>query len=231
MSHRIPSFGSLALIFLVCYGIGAAITHLIKYTIKFWWPKSNAAEERLQQLEQKIESTSKLVENQVNEMKDIVKTLKTFLESQLDLVNSNVRYDSLKKRLETSDESELKKEVTLVRFLLSTVATINRMRIMSAGNAISDAFDDVKHEIDNVKSSIKKAFQGSVIPSVKSRSLISSDNHLDKRKMEFPSWMKEQEAKIPDWQKEESEKKNEENDTTNDSDISIEKTSSSEILE
>lgn len=232
LSHRIPSFGSLAVIFLVCYGIGAAITHLIKYTIKYWWPKSNPVEERLQQIEQKIETASKMVENQVNEMKDIVKTLKSFLESQIDSVNSNVRYDSLKKRLESSDESELKKELTLVRFLLSTVATINRVKFMSSANNL-ELFDEVKQEIDNVKSSIKKAFRGSVIPPVKSRSRLISSDHLEKRKMELPSWMKEQEPKIPDWQKDEPEKKNENNNVQNDksNNSSVEKSTSSEVTE
>lgn len=210
LSHRIPSFGSLILVFFVCYGIGAAITHLIKYTIKFWWPKSNAAEERLHHMEQKIENTSRIIDSQVNEMKDIVKTLKTFLESHLDIMNSNIRYDSLKKRQESSDESELKKDINLVRFLLSTVGTINRMKIMSSGNNL-ESYDEVKNEIDNVKGSIKKAFQGSVIPSVKSRSITKSDKPEPKQ-MDFPSWMKEQESKIPDWQKDEttvSEKKDE----------------------
>lgn len=207
LSNRIPSFGSLMLIFLVCYGIGAAITHLFKYTFKFWWPQSSVNEERLQQIEEKIESTSKMIENQVNDMKDIMKTLKTFLESNLDVLNSNIRYDSLKKRQESSDSSDLKKDSTLVRYLLSTVGTINRMRFVSNENSVLESFDDVKNEIDKVKGSIKKAFQGSVIPSVKSRSSLtksdtSTNKMNDSAKLEFPAWMKEQEAKIPDWQKE-----------------------------
>lgn len=204
LRNRIPSFGSLTLVLLLCYGISAAVFHLIKYSIKFWWPslssKDNEYQNKVTAIENKIESVAEKVEAHVEDIKGITQSLKTFLEGQVESSSDSLRYDLFSQRQEANKNSDLEKDIESIKFLLPTVGSINRLEGMSHGSDLIEELGAIKNEVAKVKSSIKNSLQGSTIPTIR-KSLRSSDHAQELgRSYEQPDWLKKSKPQIPSWQ-------------------------------
>lgn len=199
--NRIPSLGSLAFVLLICYGLSAAVVRLIKYAVMFWWPSKNEYEEKVVGIENKVENVAEKVEAQVEDIKEVTQALKDYLESQVESSNETVRYDLFSQRQQKTEESDLKKNVASIKFLLPTVGSINRMKNMSHGSDLLEEIGEVKNEIANVKGSIKNSLQGSTIPTIRKSLKMSTDGSLENtRTYEQPEWLKNSKPQIPSWQ-------------------------------
>lgn len=83
-------------------------------------------EERVIESEKKIENMTSYIDEQYEEIKDAVGVIKTFVENDIQEVSEKSKYDSYRRRNESSKLNELKKDVASIKFLLPTSGSIGR---------------------------------------------------------------------------------------------------------
>lgn len=112
--------------FFVVYGVGTALKQIVKYALKFWFPKTTPLEERILTSEKKIENMTSYIDEQYGEIKEAVGVIKTYVESNIQEANEKSKYEAYRRRNEASKISDLKKDVASIKFLLPTSGSVGR---------------------------------------------------------------------------------------------------------
>lgn len=126
IERRIPSYGTLAFLFLIVFGIGSAISHGIKYAFRFWFPKRNVIDEKIEESYNKINKIMEKVEAHNEEMKESVDVLRTFLENHIEEDAERKQFENSKRKQDSSKMTEIKKDISSIKFLLPTSGSVNK---------------------------------------------------------------------------------------------------------